>query len=219
MSFLSIIINRIKKYNKLRTMNIAWRNHNRHNFTTISKDCLRYNIDINTIVSVGKGSYGEINIKYFYNKNEHLKIGNYCSVAEGVVFLLGGEHSYRKLSTYPFGFYYNIEDNFITPSKGPIVINDDVWIGQNSLILSGVTVGQGAIIGAGSVVTKDIPPYAIFAGGKVIKFRFDQSIIEKLCKFDFSRLTEEELRLHPEYFTSDLILDFFETEFYKTHLS
>lgn len=67
-------------------------------------------------------------------------------------------------------------------------MGDDVWIGYGSTILSGVRVGQGAVIGAKSVVAKDIPPYAIYAGTRVIKYRFNEEIIQKLLKIDFAKL-------------------------------
>ena len=75
-------------------------------------------------------------------------------------------------------------------SNGPIVINDDVWIATDSIILSGVNVGKGAVIAAGSVVVKDVPPYSIVGGNpaKVIKYRFEQNIIDKLMKIDLSSI-------------------------------
>lgn len=77
-------------------------------------------------------------------------------------------------------------------SKGPIVIGNDVWIGMDSMILSGVTIGQGAVIAAGSVVTKDVPPYAIVGGNpaKVIKYRFEPQIIDRLLKIEFSNIND-----------------------------
>lgn len=80
-------------------------------------------------------------------------------------------------------------------SKDNITVGDDVWIGYRSTILSGVQIGQGAIVAAGSVVTKDVPPYAIVGGvpAKVIKYRFPQEVIDKLVKADYSRLTSEKI--------------------------
>lgn len=81
-------------------------------------------------------------------------------------------------------------------SKGNIIIEDDVWIGQGAIILSGVTIGRGSVIGAGAVVAKDIPPYSIVVGnpGKVIKKRFSDEIIEKLMKVDYSKLDENKIK-------------------------
>ena len=79
-------------------------------------------------------------------------------------------------------------------TKGDIIIEDDVWIGYGCTILSGVKIGQGAVIGTRSVVAKDIPPYAIYAGNKIIKYRFSNKVIEKLLKIDFSKINEKCIR-------------------------
>ena len=78
-------------------------------------------------------------------------------------------------------------------AKGDIILEDDVWIGHSAIIMSGVTLGQGSIVAAGAVVTKDVPPYAIVGGNpaKIIKYRFEREVIEKLLKFDFSKLSNE----------------------------
>ena len=144
------------------------------------------------VVSVGRGTYGNIDVRWFWGKDERLSIGNYCSIAEGVLFLTGGNHHLDRLSSYPFSHYYHIGEH-TAPTKEPIVVKDDVWIGQNALVLSGVTIGQGAVIGAGSVVAKDVPPYAFYVGNKVVKYRFDEATIIKLLAFDFSILQEDEI--------------------------
>jgi acetyltransferase-like isoleucine patch superfamily enzyme len=171
---------------KIANFKRKWRKANPHNYTSVGN-----HFPINK-VSVGVGTYGKLNVKTYGNENECLKIGLYCSIAADVKFLLGGEHSYKSISTYPFEkFFCNKKENTIT--KGPIIIDDDVWIGENSIILSGVKIGQGAVIGAGSIVAKDIPPYGIYINGKVSKFRFSEAIIEKLVQIDFSKLKEEKI--------------------------
>jgi len=176
---------------------IKWRKLNSHNYTFAK------NIFPIEKVSVGKKTYGALHINTYGNPNEKLIIGSYCSIAGDVKFLLGGEHSYKTLSTYPFKKYIcGLNENTLT--KGPIIVKDDVWIGERSLILSGVTIGQGAIIGAGSVVTKDVPPYAIYAGGKIIKYRFSDEIIEQLKKIDYSKLSEEEIKENIKLLYTDL---------------
>lgn len=168
---------------KTKILKIKYRKENKHNFTTIKNGC-----DISKI-SVGNGTYGEIDIKTYGGQNSNLKIGNFCSIANDTVFLLGGEHDYNKISTYPFKSKFFKEPE--SKNKGDIIISDDVWIGYGSTILSGVTIGQGAIIGAKSIVTKDVPPYAIWAGNMVVKYRFEENVIKELLKIDFSEINPE----------------------------
>ncbi|OCG03259.1 hypothetical protein A9G12_08125 [Gilliamella sp. wkB112] len=110
---------------------------------------------------------------------KNTKIGKYCSIATNVT--IGADrHPTDWLSTHPF--QYNDTDNF-KPLK-ITTIGNDVWIGANVVIITGVSIGDGAIIGASSVVTRDIPPYAIVAGipAKIIRYRFNENIINKLLK-------------------------------------
>lgn len=158
-----------------------WRKMNSHNYTEA------YNIFPLEKVSVGKNSYGMLKVVSYGHPNEKLVIGNYCSIADDVEFLLGGEHHPEYLLNFPLKQYLTPEDDIDDRrTKGPIVIGDDVWIGKGALILSGVNIGQGAIIAARSVVTKDVPPYAIYTTNKIIKYRFPQEIIQELLKLDFS---------------------------------
>lgn len=162
-----------KKYRKL----------NSHNRTIIMNYC-----DLSKIV-IGKKTYGEIHITDWSFLDTKLRIGSYCSIAPNVQFLLGGEHQINSISTYPFKVYefgYAREAG----SKGDIVVKDDVWIGINAIICSGVKLGQGCIVAAGAVVTKDVEPYAIVGGNpaKVIKYRFDENLRKKLCDINIVEL-------------------------------
>ena len=179
---LRVFINIIK-------MNIfrrKWRKKNSNNQTYAIN---RFNLNL---VSVGKWTYGGLNILSF-NETSKLRIGHYCSIASGVVFNLSGDHRMDSISSYPFKVKMLKSQKSEAISKGNIVVCDDVWIGQNSIIMSGVTIGQGAVIGAGSIVTKDIPPYCIAAGNpcKVIKYRFNEEIIDSLLHIDFSTIDYE----------------------------
>lgn len=84
--------------------------------------------------------------------------------------------------------------------------------------MSGVTIGQGAVIAAGSIVTKDVPPYAVYAGSRVVKYRFPEEWIQKLILFDYSKLTEKEIRENRQLLYTKIDALFFETEFYKSHI-
>jgi virginiamycin A acetyltransferase len=145
---------------------------------------------------IGKYTFGSPNIIYkgqhYLNPNNPqkpdniLRIGNFCSIARNVTFCLAHNHRTDWISTYPFHKYFknNIFIEGYPQVRGDIIINNDVWIGVNAFFLAGVTVGNGAVIGACSVVTKDVPPYAIVAGipAKIIKYRFDEEIIYELEK-------------------------------------
>ena len=158
-----MFINRIKLYLFKR----LYRKRNTHNETYIANFC-----DISRI-HVGKKTYGTLHVVDFTPEDVKLVIGSYCSIAEGVQFLLGGEHEVHTISTYPFKvkvFGYTSEAG----TKGSIIVKDDVWIGTNAIICSGVTIGQGAII-AGNPA-------------KVIKYRFDEGIRNKLLGIDIVKL-------------------------------
>ena len=130
------------------------------------------------------------NVLYHYPVNgDKLKIGKFCSIACGAKFLFtSANHTMRSLSTYPFPIFFEewgLDAKDIRSAwdnKGDIVIGSDVWIGYEAVILSGVTVGDGAIIGTRAVVTKDVPPYTVVGGvpAKPIRKRFDDAAIEKL---------------------------------------
>lgn len=140
--------------------------------------------NIDSRVKVHSTSYGyNKNTFKLYRKNDSVTVGKYCSIADEVVIIASGEHNYRHVSTFPFYDLSNTNSQYFdTFSKGNVVIKNDVWIGFGSVILSGVTLGNGVVVAAGSVVVDDVPDYAIVAGvpAKVIKYRFDQKYIKKL---------------------------------------
>jgi len=136
-------------------------------------------------LSIGRHSYiNELKL-YCWRPGFSFSVGSYCSMAEGIVVLLGGEHDIDWVSTYPFIERWNIKDlnNIVTPKcRGDITIGNDVWIGHGVTILSGTVIGTGAIIGAGSVIRGDIPPYTIMVGApaKAVRKRFTDELCEKL---------------------------------------
>jgi acetyltransferase-like isoleucine patch superfamily enzyme len=168
---------------RFRVFSDKWRKFNQHNKTSPG------NIFRLEKVSVGKKTYGTLTVTDFSPADTKLLIGNYCSISPGVRFLLGGEHQINSISTYPFKVV-RFGSVYEAGSKGDIVVGDDVWIGTNAIICSGVKIGQGAIVAAGAVVTKDVEPYAIVGGNpaKVIKYRFDEELREKLIKIDVCKL-------------------------------
>jgi acetyltransferase-like isoleucine patch superfamily enzyme len=135
--------------------------------------------------AVGVGTYGIPEVLEF-GDDTVLRIGNYTSIAEGVRILLGGEHRTDWLTTYPFPAMIDqvrdIKD--YAPSKGDVVIGSDCWICADSMILSGVTIGHGAIVAAGAMVTRDVPPFAVVGGNpcKFIRWRFEEPVRELLLQ-------------------------------------
>jgi acetyltransferase-like isoleucine patch superfamily enzyme len=128
-------------------------------------------------INVGPGTYGAEGISIFdWQQGATLEIGNYCSIAPGVTVLLGGNHRYNRVTTYPFniknGFGHNTEPDGY--SNGNVIIQNDVWIGYGVTIMSGVTIGNGAIVAANAHIIKDVAPYTIVGGNpaKLIRNRF-----------------------------------------------
>ena len=144
------------------------------------------------------------NVLYHYPVNhDRLVIGKFCSIACGAKFLFNSaNHGLQSLSTYPFPIFFEEWglDKAHVPqawdNKGDITIGNDVWIGYEAVILSGVTIGDGAIIGARAVVTRDIPPYTIAAGvpAKPIRRRFDVETIARLEELRWWDWEEEKIR-------------------------
>ncbi|MDO9490854.1 CatB-related O-acetyltransferase [Acetobacterium sp.] len=140
------------------------------------------------------------NVLYHYPINQdQLIIGKFCSIACGAKFIFtSANHTLKSLSTYSFPLFweeYGLEQKDVTQAwdkKGDIVIGNDVWIGYEAVIMSGVQIGNGAIIGTRAVVTKDVESYTIIGGvpAKPIKKRFDDKTIEKLqslCWWDWNK--------------------------------
>lgn len=132
------------------------------------------------------------NVLYQYPINhDRLLIGKFCSIACGAKFIFtSANHTLKSLSTYPFPLFFEewgLDKREVASAwdnKGDIVIGNDVWIGYEAVVLSGVHIGDGAIIGARAVVTKDVPPYTIVGGvpATEIRKRFDEAAINKLLQ-------------------------------------
>ena len=144
------------------------------------------------------------NVLYHYPINhERLIIGKFCSIACGAKFLFNcANHTLKSLSTYTFPLFYkdwDLEKSDVATAwdnKGDIVIGNDVWIGYEAVIMAGVHIGNGAIIAARAVVTKDVPPYTIVGGvpARPIRKRFDEKTIQKLEALKWWNLSAEKIR-------------------------
>ena len=155
----------------------------------------------------------ESHVTHHYEWNgDKLIIGKFCQIAAGVEFIMNGaNHQMNAVSTFPF---YTLEGWDMDPPalsdlplKGDTVIGNDVWIGQNAVILPGVHIGDGAIIGANSVVGSDVEPYTIVVGNpaKVLRKRFDDELIRFLVEFKWWDKSIDEINaLIPILTCSDL---------------
>ncbi len=187
-------LNKLGKYRFDR----AWKKANAHNHT----------IPVGRIpmdkIKIGNNTYGFIDV-LFSNPEGKLIIGNYCSIAQGVKFLPSTDHALDRISTYPFKAML-LTGELEALSKGDIVVEDDVWIGYGATVLSGVHIGQGAVVAAGSVVTKDVPPYAIVGGvpAKVLKYRFAPDMIRELLKIDYAKLDQQMIQTHTDALYEEL---------------
>jgi virginiamycin A acetyltransferase len=156
------------------------------------------------LVGVGGAKEREVTLR----KSAGSRIGNFCSISSGLRFTFLDKHNYHWGSTYPFyAFYdawkYDVPPNYIkgefdvsTFEANPIIIENDVWIASNVTVKEGVTIGNGAVVAMESLVTKDVPPYAVVGGcpAKIIKYRFEPEQIEELLKIAWWNWTDEKIR-------------------------
>ncbi len=165
----------------------------------IERLCFLKNIIKNPNIIVGDYTYYddfenvenfEKNVKYHFDFiGDKLIIGKFCMIASDVKFIMnGGNHLTNAISTYPFAIFghgwEHAMDGKEHPFKGDTKIGNDVWIGFNSTIMPGITIGDGAIIATNSTVVKDVEPYTIVGGNpaREIKKRFSQNVIDRLLK-------------------------------------
>lgn len=150
-------------------------------------------------VSIGRHSYAVPDVKIFQDDGTKLAIGNFTSIAAGVTFILGGNHPVDRVTTFPLRQRWALpgsgSDGYPS-SRGDIVVGHDVWIAYGATVLSGVTIGHGAVIMAGSVVTRDVPPYAIVGGvpARTISKRFEDEVIHELLMMQWWLWSDEEIK-------------------------
>lgn len=153
--------------------------------------------------SVAPTEFEKNNVLFNYPEfGDKLIIGKFCSIASGTKFIMGSaNHRLGSVTTYPFNVFggswqENTPDHMSQlPFKGDTVIGNDVWIGRESIIMPGVKIGDGAIIAAYSVVTKDVEPYSVVGGNpaRFIKKRFNDELIDLLLEFKWWDLPPEKL--------------------------
>jgi len=157
---------------------------------------------------IGRGTYGSPDIHH-WNEGASFKIGAFCSIATGVQIFLGGEHRMDWVSTFPFNVLWESARHIKghPRTKGDVIIGNDVWLGTEAVIMSGVTIGDGAVIGARALITKDVEPYGIYAGNpaRLVRKRFDDATIEQLLELAWWNLADEKIeRLLPLILSSDV---------------
>jgi len=137
-------------------------------------------------VTVGAWTYGRPKVR-FPESGAKLTIGRFGSIADGVEILLGGNHRTDWVTTYPFPEWPDLWPAAAgiagsDATRGDVAIGHDVWLGSQCMVLSGVTIGTGAVVAARAVVTRDVPPYAIVAGNpaRLIRLRFDEEKVAAL---------------------------------------
>lgn len=144
---------------------------------------------------------------------ENATIGKFCSIADHCRIGLAN-HTLNLLSTSPiFTLSHNAaKTKWVTVNKDNessqrVIIGNDVWIGSHAIILGGITIGDGAVIGAGAVVTKDVPPYAVVGGvpAKIIKFRFSENVINKLLDIKWWNWSDDDLKKKIQLFQTNKV--------------
>ena len=162
-------------------------------------------------IAVGAWTYGRPKVR-FPESGAKLSIGRYGSIADGVEILLGGNHRTDWATTYPFPALGDlwpaaagIDGSHST--RGDVAIGHDVWLGSQCMVLSGVTIGTGAVVAARAIVTRDVPPYAIVAGNpaKVLRLRFDEDRVAALLATRWWDLPHEAVEAVPPLLRSDRI--------------
>jgi len=147
--------------------------------------------------AIGDYSYGRPKVR-FPESGAKLSIGRYCSIADDVNLMLGGDHRLDFVTTYPFGAMAGVWPEAAglegyARSRGDLMIGNDVWLGSGCLILSGITIGDGAVVAARAVVTKDVPPYAVMAGNpaRLVRKRFEDETVARLLATRWWELPRE----------------------------
>jgi acetyltransferase-like isoleucine patch superfamily enzyme len=157
-------------------------------------------------VVVGRGTYG-IAEKTFYLPwgNEQVIIGKYCSIAADVEFIFG-DHDMRRVSTFPFGLLSGAGGPDEPLYRGPVIVGNDVWIGRRSMIMANVTIGDGAVIAAGAVVTRNVEPYSVVGGvpARPIRKRFSDRQIAELLDIRWWDWPEEQILANPDLLRGDV---------------
>lgn len=165
----------------------------------------------------GKYSYGKPKV-HWESKDATLIVGNFCSIAGNVNIWLGGNHHVDWITTYPFGhIHQNIFNKFNgcghPSTKGNVIIGNDVWIAENVTIMSGVNIGDGAVLAQNSHIVKNVPPYALVGGNpaQIIKYRFTEKQIADLLEIKWWNWEDNVINKYTDLLCSNNIQKFIDS--------
>lgn len=155
---------------------------------------------VSRLTSFGYGT--RVNGPGVFKGSEKIALGRYCAVGDGVRMISSNHETDR--ANLQVSLQERLGFGWLETSRGPIEVGNNVWVGDAAILLSGVSVGNGAVIAAGAVVTRDVPAFAIVGGApaRLIRMRFDEEEIARLTELAWWNWSEEEMRRHPDLFTA-----------------
>lgn len=180
-------------------------NMKKHTNTYIKGDIIVTNTTPLMRISIGDYSYGNVEL-LAYSSYCEIEIGRYTSISE-IKIIVGGNH-HTDITTYPFKVRFKelkVEEDNVLPR--PVKIGNDVWIGYGTILLDGANIGNGAVIGAGSIIRGNIPPYSIVIGNPatVVKYRFNREEIQQLLDSEWWQLSKDKLvKIIPLLYSKDV---------------
>ena len=153
-------------------------------------------------------TYGHTHLRIM-GPHSDVYIGKYCSIAENVIIDAGWGHNLKYISTYPFDIFIQKGEKSVF-TKGDVRIGNDVWLGADSIIMSGVAIGNGAVVGARALVTHDVPDYAIVGGvaARILGFRFIPEVVQKLLKIAWWNWDEAKIHANAHLISSPNVDEF-----------
>jgi len=159
-------------------------------------------------LTMGRHSYHRPRVRWFYGDDAVVRVGNFSSIAESAVILLGGNHPIDWVTTFAIRAQFGLPGAYkdgSPRSRGDITIGNDVYIGLEARILSGVRIGDGAVIGAYSVIAKDVRPYAIMVGNpaREVRRRFTDDQVERLLRIAWWNWSDEQITAAVDLLNAD----------------
>jgi virginiamycin A acetyltransferase len=154
---------------------------------------------VSPLTSFGYGT--RVNGSSVFKGSEPISLGRYCAIGDGVR-MISSNHETDK-ANLQVALQERLGFGWLETSRGPIRVGNNVWVGDAAILLSGVKIGDGAVVAAGAVVTRDVPAFAVVAGtpARLVRMRFDRDEVARLTDLAWWNWSEEEMRRHPDLFT------------------